>query len=167
MAVAIEAGSETLGSIRLTDRALETSEHLLPVVRGVGVLERPGETVPAVEVETDRFGVEGRPVLELDAVPQLERPNGSLLRALPTRRKRRDDLERSRLQIDQPFGDLIEHTQRCAVRDERAIERDRVAFGAYDESRGLRIVSRHDPCAGARTEDREHCHNHERQEKFS
>ena len=57
----------------------EAAEHRVPVVGHGAVLQRPREVVPAVEVEADGRGVERRPVRELDARAEVERPREPVL----------------------------------------------------------------------------------------
>ena len=44
-----------------------------------------------------------------------------------------DELGAARLERDERLEDLVEHAQRLAVRDERAVEHDRIRGGPEDE----------------------------------
>src|SRR5215213_893365 len=126
----------------LADGVLETAEDLLPVVGRVDGLERSLEVVPAVEVVTNRTGIERGVVVEPDAAAELERPDAAALRRLPPTGERGDGDRRARFLIDEALCDLVEHSQRRPVRDERAVERHRIALCAEDQRRLRRDRSR-------------------------
>ena len=111
----------------------EPAEHDLPVVGGARVLERAGEVVPAVEVEADRLGVERLPVVERHALAELERPDGAVRVRLPALGEPRHGLGRARLQEDERLEELGDGADRLTVRNERAVEHDRVGRAGEDE----------------------------------
>src|SRR6266568_3085348 len=105
----------------------------LVVVAGARVLERAAPVVPAVEVVTDRFRVERRPIVELHAVPKPERPDLSATRQTPFGGQLRNDRRRSRLERDETFVDLFGDTEGLSVRDERRIQIRRIRRARKDE----------------------------------
>src|SRR5215212_7567851 len=68
-------------------------EDGLPVIVRGGILERSAEVVLAVEVRADGGCVERRPVVELDSVPEIERPVLTVP-GPPLRRQSRPDQSR-------------------------------------------------------------------------
>ena len=119
----------------------EATEDDLPVVAGSRVRERALEVVPAVEVEADRLGVERLAVVERDPFADLERPHRAVIVGGPLGRETGLGLGRAGLERDQRLEDLSDHAERLAVRDERAVEQDRVGGAGEDERPAFRTSS--------------------------
>src|SRR5215210_1223328 len=89
---------------------------------------------PAVEVELHRIGVELRPVVELDALAQLEGVGTPTVFGLwYLRRQGRRQVEGARLEAQQRVEDLAGGPQRLAVGDVDGIQPHRVSPSAEDE----------------------------------
>ena len=114
---------------------MEAAVRRLVVVGRRRILERAGPVVPAVEVVTGGRGVPRRPVMELHAFAQPERP-GLAAGQLPLRRERRNDLRGARLQAHEPFEDLFRNGERHTVRNERRIQIRRFADASEYERAG-------------------------------
>ena len=134
LAVRLAALVEALVRARVAGgRMREAAEDGVPVVAHRVALQRRREVVPAAEVGANGGSVERRAVLELHALAQRERPREAVLRRLPLRRQRGNDLRRARLQADEALEHLVDRPQRLAVRDERAVQHDRIGRGAEHE----------------------------------
>jgi len=116
---------------------LVAAEHRLPVIGCRRVLERSCEVVLAVVVVTNGRRIERRAVMELHAVAQRERPVLRVLRG-PALRQRRLDQGRARLQLDEALEDLLRHTKRLTVRNQRRIQVRGIRRARKDERCCLR-----------------------------
>src|SRR4029453_4875437 len=140
------------------------AEERAVVVTRTRALQRALEVVPTVEVRADGRGVEVGPVVELHTLAKRKRVRLRVWTDLPVGGETGLQLGRPRLEVDQGLEDLRDDPDRLAVRDERAVERNRVR-GAGEDERPARL-----PAAFARivvaapaTGDHHHRHCKEQQ----
>src|SRR5690606_5766198 len=111
----------------------EPAGEQLPVVAHVRTLGDPGrQVVPAVEVETDRLGVERLAVVEPHSLAQVEGPDSAGLVRLPAFGQAADQVDRSGLERHEGLEDLTGEPGGDAVAGERGIEGLDLTFGAED-----------------------------------
>lgn len=111
----------------------EAAHDGLPVVRHGGTLVRARPVEPVVVVGADRLGVERLTVVELDALAQVEGPDGALVVRVPLLGEAADELRAAGLVLQQRLEGLAGDAEGLTVGRQRRVEGTGVAGAAEHE----------------------------------